>query len=93
MAEPLTGFLHIFRVEAPVDPVQASYRVAFAPLGGRLRGRHVTCDGLEGLTRILRRAHVSTQMIERTWMALARRRIYSVAHVTLTQGELETLGL
>ena len=35
MVGEVTGFLHIVRVDAPVDPVTAEYRIAFAPLGGR----------------------------------------------------------
>ena len=47
MAGKVTGFLHVVRVPARVDPVNAEYRIVFAPLGGRLRGRRVSCQGLE----------------------------------------------
>jgi len=54
MVGEVTGFLHIVRIEAPIDPVNAEYRVAFAPVGGRLRSRHVMVQ-----------AHVPTPDIER----------------------------
>ena len=37
MADTATGFLHVVRLTDAVDPVMAEYRIAFAPLGGRLR--------------------------------------------------------
>jgi pimeloyl-ACP methyl ester carboxylesterase len=36
MVGEVTGFLHIVRVEAPIDPVNAEYRVAFAPVDDRV---------------------------------------------------------
>jgi hypothetical protein len=45
------------------------------------------------LTSFLRRAGVPLPEIERAWQNLARRRIYSVPRVTLTQAELDDLGL
>jgi hypothetical protein len=86
-------FLHITRVHSHIDPVSAEYRIVFAPLGGRLRSRHVQCQGLDALTDVLRQAGVPLPEIERTWQNLARRRIYSVPRVTLTQAQLEALGL
>jgi hypothetical protein len=65
-------FLHIVRIEAPIDPVNAEYRIAFAPVGGRLRSRHVMVDGLDRLTAFLRQAHVPTPEIERAWRMLAK---------------------
>ena len=93
MVGEITGFLHIVRIEAPIDPVTAEYRIAFAPLGGRLRRRHVTVQGLDRLTAFLRQAHVPTPDIERAWRALATRRIHSIPRVGLTPAETEALGL
>jgi hypothetical protein len=93
MAGEIHGFLHIIRVDAPVDPVNAEYRIAFAPLGGRLRGRHVTRQGLDSLTDFLRQARVPISEIERTWRTLAKRRVHSVPRVFLTPARIETLGL
>jgi hypothetical protein len=93
MVGEVTGFLHIVRAEAPVDPVNAEYRIAFAPEGGRLHGRHARCQGLDRLTAFLRQAHVSTPEIERAWRTLAKRRVHSIARVGLTPAEVETLGL
>jgi len=45
MAGEITGFLRVVRVSTRVDPVNAEYRIVFAPLGGRLRGRRVSCQG------------------------------------------------
>ena len=59
MVGEVTGFLHILRVDAPVDPA----------MGGRLRSRHVTVQGLDRLTAFLRQAHVPTPDIERAWRA------------------------
>jgi hypothetical protein len=53
MAGEITGFLHVMRVPARLDPVNAEYRIVFAPLGGRLRGRRVSCLGLDALTDFL----------------------------------------
>jgi hypothetical protein len=89
----ITGFLHIVRIEAPVDPVSAEYRIAFAPLGGRLRSRHVTVQGLDRLTALLRQAHVPTPEIERAWRTLARRRVHSIPRVGLTAAEIDASGL
>lgn len=93
MVGEITGFLHIVRIEAPIDPVTAEYRIAFAPLGGRLRSRHVTVQGLDRLTAFLRQAHVPTPDIERAWRALATRRVHSIPRVGLTPAETEALGL
>ena len=93
MVGEVTGFLHIVRVEASGDPVTAEYRLAFAPLGGRLRRRHVTVQGLDRLTAFLRQAHVPTSAIERAWRVLATRPVHSVPHVGLTPAEIEALGL
>jgi hypothetical protein len=93
MVGEVTGFLHILRVDAPVDPVTAEYRMAFAPMGGRLRSRHVMVHGLDRLTAFLRQAHVPTPDIERAWRALATRRVHSIPRVGLTLAQLEPLGL
>jgi hypothetical protein len=93
MVGEITGFLHIVRIEAAIDPVTAEYRIAFAPLGGRLRSRHVTVQGLDRLTAFLRQAHVPTPDIERAWRALATRRVHSIPRVGLTPAETEALGL
>jgi hypothetical protein len=93
MAEALTGFLHITRVHGDIDPVNAEYRIVFAPLGGRLRSRHAQCQGLDALTTFLRQAGVPLPQIELAWQHLARRRIYSVPRVALTPAQLEVLGL
>jgi hypothetical protein len=93
MVGEITGFLHIVRIEAPIDPVTAEYRIAFAPVGGRLRSRHVTVQGLDRLTAFLRQAHVPTPDIERAWRALATRRVHSIPRVGLTLAEIEALGL
>ncbi len=92
MAGEVTGFLHIVRLNAAVDPVCAEYRVAFAPLGGRLRGRHVTCRGLDQLTDLLQRAGVAIPAIERAWETLARRRFHAIPRVVLTPARIEALG-
>ncbi len=93
MVGEVTGFLHIVRVDAPVDPVNAEYRIAFAPLGGRLRSRHAMVQGLDRLTAFLRQAHVPTPEIERAWRALAMRRVHSIPRVEFTAADLEALGL
>lgn len=93
MESPVQGFLHITRVPGPVDPINAEYRVVFAPLGGRLHDRHALCQGLDGLTDFLRRAGVPLPEIERAWQNLAKRRIYSVPRVSLTRAQIEALGL
>ena len=93
MGGEVTGFLHILRVEAPIDPVTAEYRLAFAPAGGRLRSQHVTVQGLDRLTALLRQAHVPTPEIERAWRALATRRVHSIPRVGLTPAQIEALGL
>jgi hypothetical protein len=87
------GFLHITRVHDDIDPVNAEYRIVFAPLGGRLRSRHAQCQGLDALTDFLRQAGVSLPEIERAWQNLARRRLYSVPRIMLTPAQLEALGL
>jgi hypothetical protein len=92
MAGEITGFLHIVRLNAAVDPVSAEYRIAFAPLGGRLRGRHVTCRGLDGLTEVLQQAGVPIEAIERAWEILAKRRFHAIPRVVLTPTRIEELG-
>jgi hypothetical protein len=92
MVGELTGFLHIVRTEARLDPVTAEYRLAFAPLDGPLHSRHVIVQGLDGLTTFLRRAHVPIPEIERTWRTLARRRVHSIPRVRLTPAQIEALG-
>jgi hypothetical protein len=89
MDGPAMGFLHITRVHGHIDPVNAEYQIVFAPLGGRLRSRHA----LDGLTDFLRHAGVPLPEIERAWQNPAKRRIYSVPGVALTQGQIEVLGL
>ena len=93
MVGEVTGFLHIVRIEAPIDPVNAEYRLAFAPLGGRLPSRHVTVQGLDRLTALLRQAHVPTLEIERAWRMLATRPLHSIPRVGLMPAQIETLGL
>ena len=93
MAGEITGFLHVVRVSARVDPVNAEYRIVFAPLGGRLRGRRVSCQGLDALTDFLRRAGVPIPEIERVWQTLVRRRVHSIPRIALTPAKLEALGL
>ena len=93
MPEAPTGFLHITRVPGDIDPVNAEYRIVFAPLGGRLRSRHAQCLGLDALTDFLRQGGVPLPEIERAWQHLAKRRIYSVPRITLTPAQLEALGL
>lgn len=93
MVGEVTGFLHIVRVDAPIDPVNAEYRIAFAPVGGRLRSRHVMVQGLDRLTTFLRRAQVPTLEIERAWRTLATRRIHSIPRVGLPPAQIEALGL
>ena len=93
MAVEITGFLHVVRVSARVDPVNAEYRIVFAPLGGRLRGRRVSCQGIDTLTDFLRRAGVPIPEIERAWQTLVRRRVHSIARIALTPAQLDTLGL
>jgi hypothetical protein len=93
MESPALGFLHITRGPGPIDPVNAEYRIVFAPLGGRLRTRHAQCQGLDALTDFLRQAHVPLPEIERAWQSLAKRRIYSVPRVALTPAQIDALGL
>ena len=93
MVGEITGFLHIVRLDASVDPVNAEYRIAFAPLGGRLRSRHVMVQGLDQLTAFLRQAHVPTLEIQRAWRTLAKRRVHSIPRVGLTPTQIEALGL
>ena len=83
MVGEITGFLHIVRLDASVDPVNAEYRIAFAPLGGRLRSRHVMVQGLDQLTAFLRQAHIATP----------GRRVHSIPRVGLTPTQIEALGL
>ena len=93
MAGEITGFLHVTRVAARVDPVNAEYRIIFAPLGGRLRGRRVSCQGLDTLTDFLRQAGVPIPEIERAWQTLVRRRVHSIPRIVLTPAQLKALGL
>jgi hypothetical protein len=93
MVGEVIGFLHIVRVDASMDPVNAEYRLAFALLGGRLRSRHVFVQGLDRLTAFLRQAHVSTSEIERAWRTLAKRPVHSIRRVELTPDQIEALGL
>jgi hypothetical protein len=73
--------------------VNAVYRIAFAPLDGSLRSRHAQREGLDSLTDFLRQAGVPIPVIERTWQALAKRRVHSVPRIALTPAQLEALGL
>jgi hypothetical protein len=93
MAEAATGFLHVARIGGDIDPVNAEYRIAFAPLDGSLRGRQARCEGLDALTDFLRQAGVPIPEIERTWQTLAKRRVHSIPRVALTPAQLEALGL
>ena len=93
MGSPATGFLHVVRVGGNIDPVNAVYRIAFAPLDGRLRGRQAQREGLDALTDFLRQAGVPIPEIERTWQALARRRVHAIPRIALTPAQLEALGL
>jgi hypothetical protein len=93
MGSPAMGFLHVVRIGGDIDPVKADYRIAFTPLDGRLRGRQARCEGLDALTDFLRQAGVPIPEIERTWQALARRRVHSVPRIALTPAQLEALGL
>ena len=93
MAGEIRGFLHVSRAAGPADPVQAEYRIAFAPVGGRLRARHARCDGLDGLTDFLRKARVPIPAIEQAWRTLARRGVHSIPDVFLTAAQLDALGL
>jgi hypothetical protein len=93
MAEAATGFLHVVRIGGDIDPVNAEYRIAFAPLDGRLRGRQARCEGLDALTDFLRQARVPISAIERTWQTLAKRRVHSIPRIALTPAQLEALGL
>ena len=69
------------------------YRIAFAPLDGSRLGRQAQREGLDSLTDFLRQAGVPIPEIERTWQALAKRRIHSVPRIALTPAQLEALGL
>jgi len=94
MGSPATGFLHVVRVSGLIDPVHAEYRIAFAPMDGRLHGRrYVTRHGLDVLTDFLREAGVPIPEIERTWQALAGRRVHYIPRIALTPAQLEALGL
>ena len=94
MGHPATGFLHVVRVSGLIDPVHAEYRIAFAPLDDALHDRpHVTRQGLDALTDFLRQAGVPIPEIERTWQALAGRRVHYIPRIALTSAQLEALGL
>jgi hypothetical protein len=69
------------------------YRIAFAPLAGRPRSRYAQLEGLDALTDFLRQAGVPIPEIERTWQALARRRVHSIPRIALTPAQLDALGL
>jgi len=71
MGSPAMGFLHITRVHGDIDPVNAEYRIVFAPLGGRLHGRYAQRQGLGALTDFLLQARVPLPEIERAWQHLA----------------------
>lgn len=91
MGGAVTGFLHMVRVDAFIDPATADHQLAFAPVGARLRRRHVTVQGLDRLTAFLRQAHVPTSEIERVWRGLAGP--LDPTRVGLTPAEIEALGL
>jgi len=48
---------------------------------------------LDTLTDFLRQTGVPIPEIERTWQALAGRRVHSVPRIALTPAQLEALGL
>jgi len=48
---------------------------------------------LDALTDFLRQTGVPIPEIERTWQALAGRRVHSVPRIALTPAQLEALGL
>ena len=48
---------------------------------------------VDSLTDFLRQASVPIPEIERTWQALARRRVHSIPRIALTPAQLEALGL
>jgi hypothetical protein len=50
MGSPATGFLHVVRIGGDIDPVNAVYRIVFAPLDGSLRDRQAQREGLDALT-------------------------------------------
>jgi hypothetical protein len=54
MESPATGFLHIVRIGGDIDPVNAVYRIAFAPVDGSLRTRRPQREGFDSLTDFLR---------------------------------------
>ena len=87
------GFLHVVRIGGNVDPVNAVYRIAFAPLDGSLRGRQAQREGLDALTDFLRQTGVPIPEIERTWQVLAKRWVHSIPRIALTPAQLEALGL
>jgi len=93
MGSPATGFLHVVRIGGDIGPVNAVYRIAFAPVYGSLRTRRPQREGLDSLTDFLRQAGVPIPEIERTWQALAKRRVHSVPRFVLTPAQLEALGL
>src|SRR5258708_28574139 len=93
MGSPAMGFLHVVRIGEDIDPVNSVYRIAFAPLDGSPRSRHAQREGLDALTDFLRQAGVPIPEIERTWQALAKRRVHSIPRIALTPAQLEALGL
>ena len=64
-----------------------------SPLDGSLRTRRPQREGLDSLTDFLRLAGVPIPEIERTWQALAKRRVHSIPRIALTSAQLEALRL
>ena len=85
------GSCTVVPVEAPIDPVNAEYRIAFEAVGGRLRSRHGICQGFDRLTAFLRPAHIPTPEIERAWRTLVERRVHSIPRGGLPPAHIETL--
>jgi hypothetical protein len=71
------GSLHVVRIGRDIDPVNAVYRIAFAPLDGSLQSRQAQREGLDSLTDFLRQTGVPIPEIERTWV---RGRVQTVGH-------------
>jgi hypothetical protein len=66
MESPATGFLHIVRIGGDIDPVNAMYRIAFAPVDGSLRTRRPQREGFDSLTDFLRQAGVPIPRLSRS---------------------------
>jgi len=62
-------------------------------LTSSVRGRQAQREGLDALTDFLRQAGVPISEIERTWQALARRRVHSIPRIALTPAQVGALGL